>query len=521
MSEKHDSPFDPDATLKPQPPAFDPDATLKPQPPAFDPDATLQPVPPEFDPDITVNSPLAMFDPEATVGITSKKRRRANPFAPKALPEALQANLAALGGINPLVAFANPVFGVMPEIRAAQMHPDPELLKETLQDLIEAFEAGASAAGLGVDTVEAAVYALCCLADDSAAATPWGENWPATGLLQRMRGETRGGEEFFGLLEEVSKYPERNSDLLEFLYICLALGFEGRYRQAGNAKADLDKFRAGLHAQIVRRRPRPVDGLSGQWRGVTAAGIRPRPADKSSRRWILGAAVGLVVLVAGYAFLRPPLTQPEVGAPVPAQAAPGTLAQPPASQPATSPASHSATATATQAASQPASRTLRQILAAAIADGSIALHEAKAGATIALRSNEQFSAGGVEPEAGMLPVIERIAVALDEAPGTILVIGHADSTPVNARLYASNHALSAARAEAVARLIAAKMREPQRVQSRGVGTNQPLAPNDSEENRARNRRVEIRMLDAATQPAVKPAVKPATKPATKFGERGS
>ena len=513
MTEKRDPPFDPDATLKPQPPAFDPDATLKPQPPAFDPDTTLQPVPPEFDPDITVNSPLAMFDPEATVGITSKKRRRANPFAPKALPEALQANLAALGGINPLVAFANPVFGVMPEIRAAQTHPDPELLKETLQDLIEAFEAGASAAGLGVDTVEAAVYALCCLADDSAAATPWGENWPATGLLQRMRGETRGGEEFFGLLEEVSKYPERNSDLLEFFYICLALGFEGRYRQVGNAKADLDKFRAGLHAQIVGRRPRPVDGLSWQWRGVTAAGIRPHPADKSSRRWIRGVAVGLVVLVAGYAFLRPPLTQPEVGAPVPAQAISGTTA----SQPATSPASQPATATATQAASQPASRTLRQILAAAIADGSIALHEARAGATIALRSNEQFSAGGVEPEAGMLPVIERIAVALDEAPGTILVIGHADSTPVNPRLYASNHALSAARAEAVARLIATKMREPQRVQSRGVGTNQPLAPNDSEENRARNRRVEIRMLDAAAIPAAMPAAKPAAK----LGERGS
>ena len=87
--------------------------------------------------------------------------------------------LAALGGLNPLIAYANPVFSEVPQIMAARTHPDPALLKETLQDLVEAFEAGAGKSGASDATVEGAVYALCCLADDAAATTPWGKDWAA------------------------------------------------------------------------------------------------------------------------------------------------------------------------------------------------------------------------------------------------------------------------------------------------------------------------------------------------------
>ena len=57
-------------------------------------------------------------------------------------------NLAALGGLNQLIAFANPILSAIPQIGVARSHPDPERLKETLQDLVEAFEAGAGKAGV-------------------------------------------------------------------------------------------------------------------------------------------------------------------------------------------------------------------------------------------------------------------------------------------------------------------------------------------------------------------------------------
>ncbi len=50
------------------------------------------------------------------------------------------------------------------------------------------------AAAIPDSTVTPAVYALCALLDESAAATPWGGSWIEKGLLQEMRGVTDGGE---------------------------------------------------------------------------------------------------------------------------------------------------------------------------------------------------------------------------------------------------------------------------------------------------------------------------------------
>lgn len=228
---------DPDATISgPLAPREDPDATVTGPMAALmklgdqDPEDTLKPQPRVDDPEDTFNGAFADFDPDATVSTPTVMRRRANPFAPKALPEALQANLAALGGLNPLIAYANPILSAVPQIRESLQHPAPELLMETLEDLVEAFEAGAANSGTPDAVVEASIYALCCMVDDAAAVTAWGRDWETTGLLQKLRGESNGGEQFFSLLADMSRNPEDNAELLELMYVCLALGFEGRFR---------------------------------------------------------------------------------------------------------------------------------------------------------------------------------------------------------------------------------------------------------------------------------------------------
>ena len=136
---------DPDATISgPLAPRDDPDATVTGPMAALmklgdqDPEDTLKPQPRVDDPEDTFNGAFADFDPDATVSSPTVMRRRANPFAPKALPEELQANLAALGGLNPLIAYANPILSAVPQIRESLQHPAPELLMETLEDLVEA-----------------------------------------------------------------------------------------------------------------------------------------------------------------------------------------------------------------------------------------------------------------------------------------------------------------------------------------------------------------------------------------------
>ena len=190
-----------------------------------------------FDPDATMN-PMerATLDPEATVRVPSSGRIRLNPFAPKGMPESIQANLSSLGGLNSLVAIANPILGAVPQIRRALKHPDPVMLRSNLRDQIESFESSAMSAEISDETSNAAVYALCALLDESAAATPWGASWIEKGLLLDMRGEAGGGEGFFALLDKAAANPEANADLLEFFYVCLALGFEGRYRKIEDGK---------------------------------------------------------------------------------------------------------------------------------------------------------------------------------------------------------------------------------------------------------------------------------------------
>ena len=147
-------------------PRDDPDATVTGPMAALmklgdqDPEDTLKPQPRVDDPEDAFNGAFADFDPDATVSSPPVMRRRANPFAPKALPEALQANLAALGGLNPLIAYANPILSAVPQIRESLQHPAPELLMETLEDLVEAFEAGAANSGTSCPAFGWAVCAL-------------------------------------------------------------------------------------------------------------------------------------------------------------------------------------------------------------------------------------------------------------------------------------------------------------------------------------------------------------------------
>ena len=467
--------YDPDATITgplvaggagaavPATRVDDPDATVSGplaevlQKEDADPEITLQPQPRKIDPDATFSGPL--FDPDATV-TSPAARRRSNPFKPKALPEALQANLAALGGLNPLVAFANPILSAIPQLRVAHNHPDPARLKETLEDLVEAFEAGAGNAGTPDAVLEAAVYTLCCLADDAAASTTWGRTWEKDGLLQKMRGETTGGTAFFDLVKSKAEKPEGNADLLELMYICLALGFEGRYRGVEGGREALGTVRTGLHVLVTRRRPRPQQ-FSERWKGVPAetvpVGIQPSRAraTKPAGRFggIAGAAVAVLLGVfVGIKMLRPPAPEPSGVA--------GTTS--PTTSSKTSPATSPAPAAAPVSAATP-HKLLERALSAELKGGLVALKEEGGRSVVFLRDEQQFASGQVEPAPAAKAVIENIGVALKAVPGPVLVRGYADGMPVKPGTFASNLELSAARARVVAGVLSAGIGEPQRV----------------------------------------------------------
>src|SRR5438874_13219267 len=86
-------------------------------------------------------------DAEATIVLPAPGRKR-SAFAPAIERHAAAADLAALGGLNPLVDAANPILAAVPQIRHALRHPDPSGLRARLRQPVAAFERSALAAGI-------------------------------------------------------------------------------------------------------------------------------------------------------------------------------------------------------------------------------------------------------------------------------------------------------------------------------------------------------------------------------------
>lgn len=94
--------------------------------------------------------------------------------------------------------------------------------------------------------------------------------------------------------------------------------------------------------------------------------------------------------------------------------------------------------------------------------------------------------------------LKGIAQSLRGRPGQILVGGHTDAVPIGPSLkdrYPSNLELSAMRAAAVARHLIAYGLKPSRVVVQAYGESQPVADNSTPEGRAKNRRIEIRVVE--------------------------
>ena len=91
-----------------------------------------------------------------------------------------------------------------------------------------------------------------------------------------------------------------------------------------------------------------------------------------------------------------------------------------------------------------------------------------------------------------LDVLDRIAAVLKQAKrAQVVVEGHTDTAPIQTERFPSNWELSAARASAVVRYLAARGVEPARLRATGCADTRPVASNETPEGRAANRRVEL------------------------------
>jgi chemotaxis protein MotB len=127
-----------------------------------------------------------------------------------------------------------------------------------------------------------------------------------------------------------------------------------------------------------------------------------------------------------------------------------------------------------------------------INEGSLMLERVKGEVVIRFPGHVVYPSGSDTILPSTLEILDRVAKALSETNGQLVVSGHTDDVPISTGRYRSNWDLSSARAASVVHfLLRNKLIEPGRISATGYADSRPLVPNDSAENRAKNRRVEI------------------------------
>jgi type VI secretion system protein ImpK len=399
-------------------------------------------------------------------------------------------------GTNPLVAIAAPLLAAAIRIAGGRgsRNPDPDLLRRGMVTEVRNFEKNALATGLDTRALRAARYALCATIDDLVLSTPWGaaSSWSQQSLTSIFHTEVSGGDRFFDILEQMQKDLGHNGEVVELMYLCTSLGFEGRYRVMPRGVAALNELRDSVYRLIRNRRGEFERELSPHWRGSETG---HRPLSQRLPLWAIGlgtVVIGAVIYIAfnfslagtsDIAFAEM-YGLPPHGSPVIPRVA---VARPPPPPPAA-------------AAPSSFSTKLHQFLAPEIKAGLVVVLEDAQSVTVRLTNRNMFGSGEATLNSGYDPLLARIGTALQDEQGPVTVNGYTDNQPIHTARFPSNFELSQARADAVARMIAAKLSDPKRVQAVGKADADPLAPNTTPDGRQQNRRTEIVLTRTVDSP---------------------
>jgi type VI secretion system protein ImpK len=382
--------------------------------------------------------------------------------------------------VSPLTAAASPLLQLLPALRAMRRAPDLRALRNRVQQELQTFERQARADNVPMDLLRPAHYALCAGIDDVVLNSPWGtpSPWADQTLVATLHPDAHGTDQFFERLRHMLRTPDRFLPVLELMFLCLCLGFMGRYRQA--RAAELEQLRAQLHAAIAMRRPAADHELSRHWRGVTAP-YRPR---RELPVWV--AFTGALAVCGGLLFWASSGLNAASDA-LQAHA----LATPPTRMPIVRRTAVVQPVPAAPAPPEPTSLDrLRSLLQSDIDTQAISVLGTPTAVIIRIPDRQLFAQGSASVQRSSLALLERVGAALQREQGAVRVLDYTDNQPLRTVRFPSSFQLSEARADAVRDIIARSLTNL-RVTAEGRAAADPIAPNSTPEGRERNRRIEI------------------------------
>lgn len=191
----------------------------------------------------------------------------------------------------------SPCFSLALQLRGAHEYGPADVLRDRIKALLDDARKTATSLGTPPEDVKDAEFALVAFLDETLVSSDWSlkDHWVAKPLQLELFDRNDAGEEFFVRLDRLRANPARHVELLEVYYLCMALGFKGRYQLHGQ-----EEYRQLIEESQAELARQP---------GLTPGMLSPhgKPSDQTVAEvqsrlptWILlvaAVALGLILYV--------------------------------------------------------------------------------------------------------------------------------------------------------------------------------------------------------------------------------
>ena len=176
---------------------------------------------------------------------------------------------------NDLVAFAGPIFDLILRLKAGIVAPSNELRPQIAAMLMD-FEKRAERYRFNHKIIQVSKFALASFVDETVLTNnfPLRDEWEKNPLQLEYFGEQLAGNKFFDKLNAMIKQIEQTADAVEIYYVCMLLGFKGRYGVYEQEKL-LAIMQSTANALVKVGKIKPVE-LSPNW----LANDQPKPPEE-------------------------------------------------------------------------------------------------------------------------------------------------------------------------------------------------------------------------------------------------
>lgn len=155
-------------------------------------------------------------------------------------------------GINPLINAADPILTLITKIRRLSLPPNLIIFHQHVCHEIKAFENKVQTLGYRPPLILASRYLICALLDELITISLWPNlEFKKYSFLATFHKELSQEDHFFLILERSLQNPSEHVELLELIFLCLRLGYEGKYRDLERGHFELSSISDHLYQVIT------------------------------------------------------------------------------------------------------------------------------------------------------------------------------------------------------------------------------------------------------------------------------